>query len=724
MGNIRYQVGSGETLSGIARRHKVAADVLARLNGISDVNQIRAGQILEIPAEPPRPVVAAKRVLRHRVRAGETLSEIAQRYKVPLDVLARANGLADPDRIPFGLELEIPAAGQPSSSGAAKHSTPSPVPAPPPESSQSSAASRASGAQGAKKLPFDGSTQVGKIGRVSNPEGVNLRLTPDPKGAIEERIPFNMRVFVDRQLPGDWYFVTLEDGRFGYVYTKYVILDPPEPGAVLHLIKSGETALEIVRQHYKGGAISWGQDERYYVNVLVEANRSEKLCGIYKPSAKADWSETRTRANYFIWVPSVEFAKSLKEKVRSGSISYELWQTVKRAASVVADVLLGTAAFVAGLIHGALESLWDFVTGIFDLLQLLWQLLVSAIRWELHPSLKALWDVVSKLTVGQLIDAGVKAFLDKWNDKDLLRRWHFRGWLVGYAIAEIAMALLGGAAVLKWAGKTSRLGKLLQKIPGVVKTLDKMEDAWKSVPEPMKEKLRKVVALTRKKRLLEYEKLSEKIRKVYSKAEFEKIVTRAEKLKLKEKELLDFLEMAVISKPSKKPPKVPLTTEELIKQMDNWTQVIRRRGYPYLFDSLAQFKQFQTRLKKLLKKYGIPEGRMVVQGSALRTPNAKDIDIAIFVADDVFEAFVSRCEAGIIRRTKRRSTGLKIADEARQNASEGYISKFHFDRAPDAPDVSFEKELWQVMEDLFQKEVDISVMKSSSKMDLYPSMDM
>ncbi len=665
MGNIRYQVGSGETLFGIAQRHKVAVDVLVRLNGISSLNQLRAGQFLEIPANSPRPSASTHQVVK-----------------------------------------------------------PPPSPTSLSRSTSSAALARTPGAQGANNLPFDGSTQLRKIGRVSNADGVNLHLTLDPKGAIEKRLPFNTRVFVDRQLPGDWYFVTLEDGRFGYVYTKYVLLDPPEPGAILHLIKPGETALEIVRKHYKGSAISWGQDERYYVNVLVEANRSDKLCGIYQPSAKADWSETRTRANYFIWVPSVEFAKSLKGKVKSGSISYELWQGTKRAAAVVADVLLGTAAFVAGLLHGALESLWDFVTGIVDLLQLLWQLLVSAIKRELHPALKQLWDVVSTLSPGQLIDAGVKAFLDKWNDKDLLRKWHFRGWLVGYAIAEIAMMFLGGAAVLKWAGKTSRLGKLLQKIPGVVKTLDKMEDAWKSVPEPMKEKLRKVVSLTKKKRLLEYEKLAEKIRKVYSKAEFEKILVRAEKLKLEERQLLDFLEMAVISKPWKKPPKVPLSTKELIEQMDNWTQIIRKRGYPFLFDNLAQFKKFQTRLKKLLKKYGIPEGRMVVQGSALRSRNAKDIDIAIFVTDEVFEAFVARCEAGILSRTKRRSTGLKIAEEARQNASEGYISKFHFDRAPGVPDVSFEKELWQVMEDLFQKEVDISVMKSSSKLDLYPSMDM
>ena len=44
-----YQVKTGDTLSAIARRHNVATDVLARTNGISDVNRIYVGQVLKIP---------------------------------------------------------------------------------------------------------------------------------------------------------------------------------------------------------------------------------------------------------------------------------------------------------------------------------------------------------------------------------------------------------------------------------------------------------------------------------------------------------------------------------------------------------------------------------------------------------------------------------------------------------------------------------------------------
>ncbi|HZI02897.1 MAG TPA: LysM domain-containing protein, partial [Archangium sp.] len=38
MNNIEYRVRTGDTLSMIARRHNVTVEVLSRLNNISDVN--------------------------------------------------------------------------------------------------------------------------------------------------------------------------------------------------------------------------------------------------------------------------------------------------------------------------------------------------------------------------------------------------------------------------------------------------------------------------------------------------------------------------------------------------------------------------------------------------------------------------------------------------------------------------------------------------------------
>ncbi|MDC0712080.1 LysM peptidoglycan-binding domain-containing protein [Stigmatella sp. ncwal1] len=108
MDSIEYRVQSGDTLSSIARRHKVTEAVLSRLNGISDVNRIWAGQVLRIPKERPRPAAQAPV---HKVCAGETLSGIAQHYQVTVEALAQANGISDPNHIALGRVLTIPSTG-------------------------------------------------------------------------------------------------------------------------------------------------------------------------------------------------------------------------------------------------------------------------------------------------------------------------------------------------------------------------------------------------------------------------------------------------------------------------------------------------------------------------------------------------------------------------------------------------------------------------------------
>lgn len=46
----------------------------------------------------------------YTVQPGDTLAEIARRFGTTVDVLVQANGIADPDRIAVGQELQIPPA--------------------------------------------------------------------------------------------------------------------------------------------------------------------------------------------------------------------------------------------------------------------------------------------------------------------------------------------------------------------------------------------------------------------------------------------------------------------------------------------------------------------------------------------------------------------------------------------------------------------------------------
>nr|WP_164933208.1 peptidoglycan-binding protein [Corallococcus coralloides] len=350
-------------------------------------------------------------------------------------------------------------------------------------------ASTAGNANSSKGFPFEMGRGVYSVGRVSNGDGVNLRAQPHLSGTFKKKLSFNTRVFVSRDFSGDWYFVTLEDGNSGFVYKKYININLPDPGAVLHRIKKNEGALAIVKQHYKGSAIQWGQDERYYANVLVEANRGPGLRGIYKPTEDAAWDTTQTREGYLIWIPSVAFAKSLRGKVGSGSITYELWQDVKALATNVGNTYLGNLAFSAGLIHGALESVWDLLTGLIDLLELAWKLVYSLLSGEILSDLKGLWDLAASLNLKTLTEAGIQALANRWNDPNLLRREHFRGWLIGYVIVEIVLAVAtAGAAIVKWAGKAGKLGKLLAKFPKFVKLAEKA----KGLTKPLEEAIQKV----------------------------------------------------------------------------------------------------------------------------------------------------------------------------------------------------------------------------------------
>lgn len=481
MKTTEFRVSSGDTLASIARRHRVSEEVLARLNHLSELHHLRAGQVLKIPRQLPPEPRASSQPTTYRVRAGDTLSEIAQSHKTTVEALVLANQLKDIHHIAIGQVLLIPKQGSPAPRAQSKPDKTPERKEPEPQPS--------------KEDWFEKGTEVASFGRVRNEDGVNLRASPG--GALLKRLPFNTRVFVSRELPGDCYFVTLDDGSFGYVYSKFVSIHPPEPEAVLYKIKKDEGALQIVKKHYKGSAISWGQDERYYVNVLVEANRGESLSGIYVPHQNADWSQTQTREDYLIWIPTLSFAKSLRGKVSSGSISHEAWQAAKSAALAVGDFYLAYAAFVAGLIHGALESLWDLLTGLVDLIKLVWNVLKSIFTGELFSDLKGLWELVSSLKPAQLVDAGIKAFLSRWNAPDFLRRWHFRGWVVGYAIAEILMAVISGAASLvKWAGKAGKFSKLIAKFPKVLKLAEKVTEATKRIPENALQRLKKTVSRT------------------------------------------------------------------------------------------------------------------------------------------------------------------------------------------------------------------------------------
>ncbi|MCO6451277.1 MAG: LysM peptidoglycan-binding domain-containing protein [Caldilineales bacterium] len=106
-----YVVQAGDTMFAIARKHGVTVATLAAANGIDDPTAIRAGQELTIPAPSAAGGAQTGGGYVHTVQAGETLFGIAQKYGIPLNRLAEANGITNPSSIRAGQKLTIPSGG-------------------------------------------------------------------------------------------------------------------------------------------------------------------------------------------------------------------------------------------------------------------------------------------------------------------------------------------------------------------------------------------------------------------------------------------------------------------------------------------------------------------------------------------------------------------------------------------------------------------------------------
>lgn len=100
-----HRVRSGESLYTIGKRYGVSVDRLKAANGLRR-NTIRVGQELVIPARSSGGAAASEGKV-HRVRSGDTLSEIARRYGTTVSRLRSANGLTS-NRLRIGQELKIP----------------------------------------------------------------------------------------------------------------------------------------------------------------------------------------------------------------------------------------------------------------------------------------------------------------------------------------------------------------------------------------------------------------------------------------------------------------------------------------------------------------------------------------------------------------------------------------------------------------------------------------
>jgi hypothetical protein len=317
-----------------------------------------------------------------------------------------------------------------------------------------------------------------KIGRIARPKAA-LHLSEIPTSKIITYLSLNDSVLVERVLrrPQDklsWYYVhaTSQEGRSaysGWVRSDGVLLDPPEPEAKIHYVEKGEELINIAATYYKPKeGFEWGDDARFYVAALAFVNKG--YAGINFPKRwKEDdfkrtdaWKEIHIRAGHAIWIPDKELLQALKGQfVSSGSISYEMWRKLKKLAKKVWGWIVSSAAFIAGLIHGALKCVYDLFADTVELVKTVWRVMKSLFTGDIIKDAGALWEMIKGLDVSQM----AKDFTDKWNSNDPWEQGYFRGTVTGYVTVEILLAIfsVGTLTAIKWTGRFAKVSSVLAK---------------------------------------------------------------------------------------------------------------------------------------------------------------------------------------------------------------------------------------------------------------------
>jgi membrane-bound lytic murein transglycosylase D len=103
-----YVVKRGDTMWRIAQMHGMTLETLMAVNGLTDPNQVRAGQTLRVGAASPTADAAAGADGRwYVVQAGDSLYGIGKRFESSVADLLRWNDLAEAEELRVGQRLRL-----------------------------------------------------------------------------------------------------------------------------------------------------------------------------------------------------------------------------------------------------------------------------------------------------------------------------------------------------------------------------------------------------------------------------------------------------------------------------------------------------------------------------------------------------------------------------------------------------------------------------------------
>ena len=96
----------GETLSGIAEKYKVSVTTLKSLNGIHNPKELKAGAQLKLPDSAY--LKSNNEPKMHKVGEGETLAKIASKYNLTQQEIININNIQDTNYLHIGQSLKLP----------------------------------------------------------------------------------------------------------------------------------------------------------------------------------------------------------------------------------------------------------------------------------------------------------------------------------------------------------------------------------------------------------------------------------------------------------------------------------------------------------------------------------------------------------------------------------------------------------------------------------------
>ena len=107
----RYRVAGGDTLASLGRRFGVSAATIAKVNDLETGTPLEEGERLTIPANRPA-ATGLGRLVRYRVRRGDTLERVAREFDVTPAEIVRWNSPRG-GRVSTGMTLRIYPGGRP-----------------------------------------------------------------------------------------------------------------------------------------------------------------------------------------------------------------------------------------------------------------------------------------------------------------------------------------------------------------------------------------------------------------------------------------------------------------------------------------------------------------------------------------------------------------------------------------------------------------------------------